>query len=81
MKATLHRCRTPTDRLCPCGTVARALRRRGYEVSEIRVAWRNRDRPEVEQLTGQRHVPVVTIDGDAVCDSHRIREWLEHRAQ
>ena len=27
--ATLYRCPTPTDWLCPCGTVARALRREG----------------------------------------------------
>ena len=25
--ATLYRCNTPTDWLCPCGRVARALRR------------------------------------------------------
>jgi len=31
--AVLYRCRTSTDRLCPCGRVARVLRRRGIEVT------------------------------------------------
>lgn len=79
MEATLYRCRTPTDRLCACGRVARALRRHGYELTEERVAWRKRDRPEIAKLSGQRHVPVVVIDGEAVCDSKRILEWLEYR--
>lgn len=80
MEAKLYRCSAPTDRLCACGRVARALRRHGYEVEQERVALRKRDRPEVAKLSGQRHVPVVVIDGEAVCDSKRIVEWLEHRA-
>ena len=27
-------------------------------------------RPEVEALTGQRRVPVLVIEGDAICDSY-----------
>jgi glutathione S-transferase len=35
-----------------------------------------RDRPEVEDLTDQRSVPVL-VDGDEViCDSHRIVEYV-----
>ena len=79
MSATLHRCRTPTDWLCPCGRVARELRRRGVDYEEVRVPWRKRDRPEIEQLSGQRHVPLLVIDGDAICDSPRIVEHLEWR--
>jgi len=33
--ATLYRCRTPTDHLCPCGRVARELRRQGIELSGV----------------------------------------------
>jgi glutathione S-transferase len=77
--ATLYRCRTPTDWLCPCGRVARELRRRDVPVDEVRVPFRTRDRPEVEALSGQRRVPLLVIDGEAICDSKRIVEHLEHR--
>jgi glutathione S-transferase len=82
-KATLYRCPTPTDWLCPCGRVARELERRGYEVEEIRVSLRKRDRPEVEELTGQRSVPLAVLGRDVICDSRRIREhlsWLDEQA-
>jgi glutathione S-transferase len=58
--------------------VARELRRRGVEAEPVRVAWRKADRTQVEELTGQRHVPVLELDGAAICDSHRIVEHLEH---
>jgi glutathione S-transferase len=76
---TLHRCRTATDWLCPCGRVARELRRRGIEYEELRVALRKRDRDEIEALSGQRRVPLLVIDHDAICDSPRIIEHLEWR--
>jgi len=78
--ATLYRCRTPTDWLCPCGRVARALRASGAEVHEVRVPRRRRERNEVEVLTGQTRVPVAVIDGDAICDSRRIVEHLRWKA-
>jgi hypothetical protein len=74
--ATLYRCRTPTDWLCPCGRVARELRRAGEPVDEVRVTWRRRDRAEVRALTGQDPVPVAVLGGEAICDSHRIVEHL-----
>ncbi|HEY7620332.1 MAG TPA: glutathione S-transferase N-terminal domain-containing protein [Solirubrobacteraceae bacterium] len=80
MATTLHRCRTPTDWLCPCGRVARELRRRGIDYAELRVALRKRDRDEIEALSGQRRVPLLVIDEDAICDSPRIVEHLEWRA-
>lgn len=79
--ATLYRCQTPTDWLCPCGRVARELRRSGYAVDEVRVPWRRRDRPEVEALSGQRSVPLVVLDGEAICDSKRIVEHLRWRRE
>jgi hypothetical protein len=60
--ATLYRCTTPTDWLCPCGEVARALRREGVDVLEVRVPLRRAGRTEVEALTAQRRVPVLVID-------------------
>jgi glutathione S-transferase len=76
MSATLYRCRTPTDRLCPCGRVARELRRQGVEVEERRVPWRRARRDEVDGLTGQDRVPVLVLGREVICDSHRIVEHL-----
>ena len=76
----LYRCRTPTDRLCACGRVARALRAGGYAVDERRVPWRRGGRDEVDALTGQRVVPVLVIGREAICDSRRIVEHLRFRA-
>lgn len=80
MSPTLHRCRTPTDRLCPCGRVARELRRNGVEFEQVRVPWRRRDRDQVASLSGQRTVPLLMIEAEAICDSHRIVEHLRWRA-
>lgn len=73
---TLYRCRTPTNRLCPCGRVERELRRVGIEHETVRVPLRKRDRADVERLSGQRHVPLLLLDGEAICDSKRIVEHL-----
>ena len=75
----LHRCRTPTNRLCPCGRVARELAARGVEVEERRVPWRRGDRDEVDALTGQRTVPVLVLGRETICDSARILEHLRWR--
>lgn len=75
----LYRCPTRTDLLCPCGAVARRLRKLGVPYRVERVPYRRRDRPEIVELTGQRRVPLL-IDGDEViCDSKRILEYLEWR--
>jgi glutathione S-transferase len=79
--ATLYRCSTPTDWLCPCGRVARSLRREGIPVDTVRVPQRRSQRPEVEALSGQRRVPLLVIDGDVICDSRRIVEHLRFRRQ
>jgi glutathione S-transferase len=77
--ATLYRCSTPTNRLCPCGRVARALARESIAFEQVVVPQRRSRRPEVEELTGQQRVPVLVIDGEAICDSRRILEYLEFR--
>jgi glutathione S-transferase len=77
--ATLYRCTTPTNWLCPCGKVARALKKEGISVEVVRVPQRRSRRPEVEALTGQKRVPVLVIEGEAICDSKRIVEHLDFR--
>jgi glutathione S-transferase len=77
--ATLYRCRTPTNWLCPCGRVARELQRRDIDTETVRVALRARDRDEIDALTGQRQVPVLEIGREVICDSKRIVEHLRWR--
>ncbi len=77
--ATLYRCTTPTNWLCPCGKIARALQREAIAFEQVIVPQRRSRRPEVEALTDQRRVPVLVIDGEAICDSRRILEHLDYR--
>jgi glutathione S-transferase len=78
--ATLYRCSTPTDWLCPCGRVARRLRSGGIEFETVVVPQRRSRRPEVEALTGQRRVPTLILEGEVICDSSRIIGELDRRA-
>jgi glutaredoxin len=78
-EVTLYRCRTPTNWLCPCGRVARELQRRGIDHDQVRLARGGRQRAAVEELTGQRHVPVLVLEGQAIADSRRIVEHLRWR--
>ena len=72
----LYRCRTPTNWLCRCGTVARRLRHEGIEFEELRVPQRRRDRVEILELTGQTWVPVLVDGEEVIHDSRRILEYL-----
>ena len=75
----LYRCPTPTNVLCPCGAVERRLRKLELEHRTERVPYKRAARPEIEELTRQRRVPVL-IDGDEVIhDSKRILEYIEWR--
>ena len=76
LMATLYRCRAPSDRVCRCGKVARRLHTLEIDFDEVRVPLLKRDRPEVEELTGQRWVPVLVHGEEVVHDSHRILEYL-----
>jgi glutathione S-transferase len=78
-RIVLYRCRTPTNWLCPCGAVERRLRKLGLEHETRRVPQRRGNRPEVEELTGQRRVPVLVEGEEVIHDSKRILQWLEHR--
>ncbi len=74
---TLYRCPTRTNFLCPCGAVERRLGKLGLEHQTERVPYQRSARPEIEELTRQRRVPVL-VDGDEVIsDSKRIVEYLE----
>jgi glutathione S-transferase len=77
MTRVLYRCPTPTNVLCPCGAVARRLRKLDLEHATERVPYRRSSRPEIEELTRQRRVPVL-VDGDEVIyDSKRILQYLD----
>ncbi len=77
-RVVLYRCGTPTNVLCPCGAVARRLRKLGIEHRTERVARRRSQRAEIVELTRQTRVPVL-VDGDeVVSDSKRILQYLEH---
>ena len=88
-RRVLYRCGTPTNFLCPCGAVARRLKKRGLEyrterVRQLvadteRVRRRRSNRPEIAELTKLPHVPVL-VDGDEVVnDSRRILQYLDWR--
>ena len=78
-RRVLYRCRTPGNYLCPCGSVARALKFHGVEYETRRVAVRRADRPEIDELTRQSRVPVL-VDGDEIVhDSKRIKQYLDWR--
>ena len=74
--AILYRCRTPTNWLCRCGTVARQMKKRNLEFEQVRVAQRRSQRVEIDELTGQNWVPVLVDGEEVVSDSHRILEYL-----
>ncbi|MGH2951971.1 MAG: glutathione S-transferase N-terminal domain-containing protein [Solirubrobacterales bacterium] len=73
----LYRCRTPTNVLCPCGAVARRLRKLELEHRTERVPQRRSARVEIEELTHQRRVPVLVDDDEVVHDSKRILQYLD----
>lgn len=52
----------------------------GIESETVRVAWRKRDRDEVQVISGQRQMPLAVIDNEPICDSVRIIEHLRWRA-
>jgi glutaredoxin len=72
----------------PCHNAYQALRMAGHDPEVVKVHGlgigprfmhvTTAGRKEVEQLTGQRTVPVlVTDDGELIWDSSRIIEWAE----
>jgi glutathione S-transferase len=78
-RRVFYRCQTPTNFLCPCGAVARRLRKLGLDHQVERVAYRRASRPEIEELTRQDRVPVLVDGEEVVYDSKRILEYLDWR--
>jgi glutathione S-transferase len=76
--ATLYRCKNPTNHLCVCGKVARRLDRAGIDYDVVRVPYSKKERPEVEDLTGQRCVPVLVHGDEVIHDSRRIVEYMDY---
>ncbi len=74
----------------PCGRAAKALDDAGhrYELKQVKggimklwtLPTRARDRAEIEQLSGQRAVPILVLDGgEVLTGSGRIVAWArEH---
>lgn len=72
----------------PCGRAGLALDEAGYDY-EVKVVggyrmlpwtWgeRNRDRSEVERLSGTKEVPILVLDdGTVISDSSRIVRWAK----
>ena len=73
----LFRCPTPTNVLCPCGAIARRLRKLGLDHETERVPYNRRRRPEIEELTHQKRVPVLVDGEEVVHDSKRILQYLD----
>lgn len=73
----LYRCPTRTNVLCPCGAVERRLRKLGLEHRTERVPYKRAQRPEIEELTRQRRVPVLVDGEEVVHDSKRILQYLD----
>lgn len=79
---------TPRPGGHPCANAYDALREAGHDPEVVKVHglgigpslfhWVTAGRREVEELTGQRAVPVlVTDEGEVVSDSKRIVEWAQ----
>jgi glutathione S-transferase len=75
----LYRCPNRTNWLCRCGTVARRLNKLGVDYEQVRVPYRRKLRPEIEEMTGQAWVPVLVDGEEVISDSHRILEYLRTR--
>ncbi len=75
----------------PCGRAAKALDDAGhsYQIEQVKggtlMVWtwpsRARDRAEIEQLSGQRAVPILVLDsGEVVTGSGPIVSWARANA-
>lgn len=76
-RIVLFRCPTRTNFLCPCGAVERKLKKLRIEHRTERVPYKRAARPEIEELTRQRRVPVLVDGEEVVHDSKRIRQFLD----
>jgi glutathione S-transferase len=78
-RRVLYRCGTPTNWLCPCGAVARRLKKHGLDYRTERVRRRRSQRPEIVELTKEPYVPLLVDGEEVVSDSRRILQYLDWR--
>ena len=71
-----HPCRTAHQALLAAGHEPEVIKVHGLGVGPRIFQWTTDGRREVEELSGQRVVPVlVTDDGEVITESVRIVEW------
>ncbi len=76
-----HPCRTAHQALLAAGYEPEVIKVRGLGVGPRIFQWITDGRREVEELSGQRAVPVlVTDDGEVIAESERIVEWAAANA-
>src|SRR3954453_20154104 len=78
-RRVLYRCGTPTNFLCPCGAVARRLKKHGLPYRTERVRRRRSNRPQIVELTKRPPVPVLVAGEEIVNHSRRILQSLDGR--
>lgn len=71
-----HSCRSAHQALLAAGYEPEVIKVRGLGVGPRVFQWTTDGRREVEELSGQRVVPVLVTDGEEVItESARITEW------
>jgi hypothetical protein len=73
-----HPCRAAHHALLAAGYEPEVVKVRGLGVGPKLLQWTTAGRREVEELSGQKVVPVLlTDDGEAIIESQAIVEWAE----
>jgi hypothetical protein len=73
-----HSCHNADQALRMAGHEPEVVKVRGLGVGPRALHWLTDGRKEVEEISGQRAVPVLVTDsGEVVNDSRRIVEWAE----
>ncbi len=73
-----HPCRAAHQALLAAGHEPEVIKVRGLGVGPRFLRWTTDGRREVEQLSGQKVVPVlVTDEGDVIVESRPIIEWAQ----
>ncbi|HEY4778536.1 MAG TPA: glutathione S-transferase N-terminal domain-containing protein [Solirubrobacterales bacterium] len=73
-----HSCRTAHQALLAAGYEPELVKVRGLGVGPKLLQWTTAGRREVEELSGQKVVPVLlTDDGEAIVESKAIVKWAE----
>jgi glutathione S-transferase len=73
-----HACRIAHQALLAAGYEPEVIKVRGLGVGPKLLQWTTTGRREVEELSGQKVVPVLlTDDGEAIVESQAIVAWAE----